>query len=196
MACPYLAKIPPFTSLPGDEIDHLVETLPSLYIPAGEILLREGHKDEMLYILLEGQVEIVKSLGSENERVLGMRDVGTLLGEMSLFSEDGCHTASVRSITPLKLLKLSHAELYRLLHRQPQLAYEIIRMFSNRLKTSENLTILDLKEKNVQLQQAYEELKAAQEQIIEKERLEKELEIAARIQRSILPEESARLFRI
>ena len=37
------------------------------------------------------------------------------------------------------------------------------------------------------MKQAYEELKAAHVQIIEKERLEKELEISGQIQQSILP---------
>ena len=126
-------------------------TLPSLEFPAGKILLQEGHSDDKFYILLEGQVEVIKSLGSEEERILGVREAGTLLGEMSLFSRDGCHTASVRSLTPLWLLKVTHAELDGLLHRQPQLAYEIIRLFSTRLEESENITILDLKEKNRRL---------------------------------------------
>jgi phosphoserine phosphatase RsbU/P len=91
-------------------------------------------------------------------------------------------------LTPLQLLKVTRAELDALLHRQPQLAYEIIRLLSHRLEESENLTILDLREKNQRLIEAYEELKAAQEQIIEKEKLEKELEISKQIQQSILPE--------
>jgi serine phosphatase RsbU (regulator of sigma subunit) len=138
--------------------------------------------------LLEGQVEVVKSLGRPEERILGLREAGNLLGEMSLFSQDGCHTASVRSLTALRLLKVTHAELDALLHRQPQFAYEIIRLLSRRLEESENLTILDLKEKNQRLVEAYEELKSAHEQIIEKEKLEKELEISRQIQQSILPE--------
>jgi phosphoserine phosphatase RsbU/P len=48
------------------------------------------------------------------------------------------------------------------------------------------LTIRDLQEKNQQLKQAYDELKAAQAQIIEKEKLERELAVAHDIQRSIL----------
>jgi phosphoserine phosphatase RsbU/P len=183
-----LAQIPPFTSLPESEIDHLLATLPTLKIAAGKTLLCEGHADAMLYILMEGRVEIVKSMDSSEERILGVREAGTLLGEMSLFSHDGHHTASVRSLTPLLLLQISHSEMDDLLLRQPHLAYEIIRMFSNRLETSENITILELKEKNKRLQLAYEELKEAHEQIVEKERLEKELEIASKIQRSILPE--------
>jgi serine phosphatase RsbU (regulator of sigma subunit) len=56
------------------------------------------------------------------------------------------------------------------------------------LQQSENLTIIDLREKNRQLTQAYQELKAAQAAIIEKEKLEHELELASEIQCSILPE--------
>ncbi len=116
------------------------------------MLFQEGHSDDKFYILLEGQVEVVKALGSPEERLLGVREAGNLLGEMSLFSRDGCHTASVRSLTPLRLLKVTHTELDALLHRQPQLAYEIIRLLSQRLEESENITILDLKEKNQRLE--------------------------------------------
>jgi serine phosphatase RsbU (regulator of sigma subunit) len=183
-----LASIPLFSSLPSDEIEHLELTLPTETFDSGKILLHEGYSDDKFYILLEGQVEIVKSLGREEERVLGVRDAGNLLGEMSLFSHDGCHTASVRSLTPLWLLKVTHSELDSLMLRHPHLSYEVIRLFSRRLEESENITIIDLKEKNLRLRMAYEQLKDAQDQIIEKEKLEKELEISAHIQQSILPE--------
>ncbi len=188
MAKPGLAGIPLFANLPMEEIEHLEATLPSFHLQAGKVVLQEGHTDDEFYVLMEGQVEIAKSMESGEERILGVRGAGTLLGEMSLFSQDGAHTASVRAITPLQLLKFTHTELDALLHRQPQLAYEIIRQISKRLEESENMTILDLKEKNQRLREAYDELKAAQKQIIEKERLEKELEISAQIQQSILPE--------
>ncbi len=183
-----LSTIPLFASLPSEEISHLEATLSASGFPSGKVLFHEGHSDDKFYILLEGQVEVVKSLGRPEERLLGVREAGNLLGEMSLFSQDVCHTASVRSLTPLRLLTVTRTELDALLHRQPQLAYEIIRLLSQRLEESENVTILDLKEKNQRLMEAYEELKNAQEQIIEKEKLEKELEIARQIQQSILPE--------
>lgn len=183
-----LSSIPVFSSLPAKEIEHLELTLPIVTFAPGEVLLEEGCSDDKFYILLEGEVEIIKSIGSEDERILGVRQAGSLLGEMSLFSDAGCHTASVRSLTPLWLLKVTRPELDALLLRHPQLSYEIIRLFSTRLEESENITILDLREKNRRLQLAYEELQAAQEQIIEKEKLEKELEISTKIQLSILPE--------
>ena len=183
-----LSSIPLFTALPPEEIRHLEATLSASIFPCGKVLFHEGRSDDKFYILLEGQVEVVKSLGKPEERILGVREAGNLLGEMSLFSRDGRHTASLRSLTPLRLLKVTRIELDTLLHRQPQLAYEIIRLLSHRLEESENLTILDLKEKNQRLREAYDELKAAHEQIVEKEKLEKELEISKQIQQSILPE--------
>jgi serine phosphatase RsbU (regulator of sigma subunit) len=63
----------------------------------------------------------------------------------------------------------------------------MVRTLSQRLNHSENLTIRDLRRKNRQLMQAYQELEAAQALLIEKERLERELEVARDIQGSILP---------
>jgi serine phosphatase RsbU (regulator of sigma subunit) len=182
-----LASIPLFASLPVDEIKRLEKLLRVSTCLPGKVLFHEGHADDKFYILLEGQVEVVKALGSEEERILGVREAGNLLGEMSLFSRGGCHTASVRALTPLRLLKVPHLELDALLHRQSQMAYELVQLLCMRLEESENLTILDLREKNQRLGEAIEELKADQIQIVEKERLEKELEISGQIQQSLLP---------
>ena len=182
-----IGNIPLFAGLPRAELAHLAQTLFPCEFPEEAILFREGQADDHCIILLEGQVEIIKALGEADERNLGMRSPGSLLGEMSLFSQGGYHTASVRSHTALKALKLSRSDFDALLHRQPSLTYQIVSLLSRRLEESENLTILDLKEKNRQLTLAYQELKAAQAQIIEKEKLEHELEIARRIQLNILP---------
>ena len=183
-----LGSIPLFANLPPDELHHLETSLTATRFPAGKVILKEGSSDEKFYILLEGRVEIIKSIDSPEERILGVREPGTLLGEMSLFTQGRSHTASVRALEPLHLVRVTRAELDELLHRQPMFAYNIISLLSHRLSESENLTILDLREKNLKLQQAYDELKAAQAQIIEKEKLEKELEISRHIQESILPE--------
>jgi sigma-B regulation protein RsbU (phosphoserine phosphatase) len=183
-----LGRIPIFARLPQGELQHLAATLPAREFPEQAILIREGSRDDRLYIVLEGQVEIIKALGTADERIVAHRDEGALLGEMSLFSREGCHTASVRARTPVELLEMTRSELDALLHRQPLFAYELVGLLSRRLEESEDTTILDLREKNRQLTVAYRELQAAQAQMIEKERLDRELEIAHHIQASILPQ--------
>jgi serine phosphatase RsbU (regulator of sigma subunit) len=182
-----IGQIPLFAGLPKDELEHLAKTLTLCEFQDQEILFQEGLIDNYCLILLDGQVEIIKNLGTSDERSLGFRSQGTLLGEMSLFSLGGAHTATVRAKSMINALKMTRQDFDALLQRRPSLAYQIVSLLSRRLEDSENLTILDLKEKNRQLTQAYLELKAAQAQIIEKEKLERELEIARRIQLNILP---------
>ncbi len=182
-----ISTIHPFASLPSDEIEHLARSLRPRAIPEQTLLLREGGVDDHFYILLEGQVEIIKALGTDAERLLGILGAGSLLGEMSLFGQDSRHTASVRARSPLQVLEMTRAEFDALLHRHPPLAYGMLRTLTQRLDESENLVIRDMLEKNRQLRQAYDELKAAQAQLVEKERLEAELDVARTIQRSILP---------
>jgi len=178
-----------FSSLPDEEIEHLAKTLNLEEVPQGTLLLEEDAQGDRYYILIDGEVEVLKALGTADERLLGVRGPGSFIGEMSLFSEDSRHTASVRARTTLQLLEMSPEDLGGLLFRQPKFVYEMMRVISQRLDKSENITIQELRQKNIQLTKAYEELKAAQAEIIEKEKLEKELEVARDIQLSILPRE-------
>jgi sigma-B regulation protein RsbU (phosphoserine phosphatase) len=182
-----LKNLPIFASLPAAELGYLAKELSWRRAEPGELLYREGDRKKAFYIMLGGEVEIIKGLGSPDERLLGVRGAGSFLGEMRLFSRDHCHTASVRARTPLEMLELSDAQFGGLVERHPEFTFELLRALSVRLDESENLTIRDLREKNRQLSQAYDELKAAQAQLIETERLERELEVARQIQSSLLP---------
>jgi sigma-B regulation protein RsbU (phosphoserine phosphatase) len=94
----------------------------------------------------------------------------------------------VRAHGDVVLLSLSRTQLLDLLQRHPHLASTMVSVLSHRLDNTNVSTFRDLTEKNRQLQQAFDELKAAQELLIEKERLERELKVAAEIQMSILPD--------
>jgi serine phosphatase RsbU (regulator of sigma subunit) len=182
-----LRQVPLFASLPEDEIRRLAETLEPVELEPGGLLFREGEAGACCYFIMQGEVEVLKALGTPDERLLAVRGPGTPLGEMGLFSQVHAHTASIRARTPLHVLGMRRDDLEGLLQRQPTLAFKLIQTLSQRLDESENHTIADLREKNRLLQLAYDELKAAQAQIIEKEKLERELEVARQIQLSILP---------
>ena len=183
-----IAEVPVFSTLPRAELEHLADTLRLHEFAVGELLIREGENDDHFYILLYGEAEVIKALGTPDERSFGVRPHGTLFGEMSLFDPQGRHTASVRAITPALALEMTRQDFDAVLHRRPMLAYDMMRLMSLRLENNENAIILDLREKNRQLSEAYQELKAAQAQLIDKEKLEKELAIARQIQESILPD--------
>jgi serine phosphatase RsbU (regulator of sigma subunit) len=182
-----LRRVPLFSPLSNEQLAEISESLALKKLASGTVLLQEGALGGVMYILVDGEVEVLKSLGTKDERLLAVRGHGELFGEMSLFKEDRKHTASVRAKSNVEVLLMSKEDMDSLLQQEPLLAYGMMRILSKRLDQSENLTILDLREKNEALARAYQELKAAQEQLIEKERLEQELEVARRIQQSILP---------
>jgi phosphoserine phosphatase RsbU/P len=188
-----IGGVPLFAELPPAEVEILADALQQRRYSAGTLLFAEGDIGDRLYIILEGAIAIVKALGSSDERVIGLREPGELIGEMSFFNDDGLRTASARAHTDVRTLELTRGEFMALLQRHPTMAVGMIRMLSRRLSDSNNLMIRDLHEKNERLTQAYAELKAAQAQIIEQETLARELELARGIQESMLPRRLPRL---
>jgi len=182
-----LSQVPLFASLPPDEIQSLVDGSHVRTKEAGELVIREGFHNDRLSVLLEGEVSVIKALDTADERQLSLMGQGSFLGEMGLFNPDGLHTASVRANTRVTVLDLPREDLYQLLHRYPSMSMEVISTLTQRLKQSDNLTIIDLREKNRLLREAYRDLKDAQDQIVRQERLERELELARGIQASLLP---------
>jgi len=188
-----IRQVPLFANLPHAELELLASTLDHISYPAGTILFQEGDHGERFYIVLEGRIAIVKALGSGDERLVALRGPGEFVGEMSLLSRDGLRTASACVTEDALVLELSRAEFDSLLHRHPTLAYEMLRVLSERLRHSHDAAIRDLHEKNRRLAEAYADLQAAQAQIIEQETLARELRLAREIQESMLPRALPRL---
>lgn len=187
MSTNLLARIPFFTDLPEGELDRIMAQLEVVNLKSGEILFREGDAGENMYIVVSGDLEILMAPDTDNELILNRVPQGEYIGEMSLVT-GAPRTASVRAHGDVVLLSMSRSQLMDLLHEHPQLASTMVHVLSQRLDNTNISTFRDLTEKNRQLQKAFDELKAAQEQLIEKERLERELKVAAEIQMSILPD--------
>lgn len=180
--------IPLFRNLPEYEISYLTETLEEVEIPAGAVLFNEGDNGGDFLLILSGELEAIKELNTPAERVVAIRKTGEHVGEMSLLRPGKPRSATVRARSDVRLLRMTRSDFNRLLVRQPVLAYEMTRTLSDRLDQSDTETVHDMHQINQHLQDAYNDLNAARIQIIEKEKLEHELNVARRIQESILPQ--------
>ena len=182
-----LRELPLFSELPRGELKYLAYTLNQLLLAANTIIFREDELGDSFYIVISGYADVIMGMDTPDEKFLATLGPGEYSGEMSLVIPGGKRSASIRTKTDAELLVMTREDFDELLHRQPQVAYAMIKVISGRLRHSDAMAFSDLREKNHQLQTAYDELKAAHEQIIEKERLEKELQLAAEIQMSLLP---------
>lgn len=181
-------KIPLFRDVPPDDLLKMVNELPVETYDPGAYLFRDGDLGDNLYVVIDGALEIVLAADTSDELLLRTCGPGEYVGEMGLILPDGKRTATVRAKEKSRTWVLSRAKFTQVLQRWPVIAYTMVAILSERLEATNNATFHDLTEKNHALQKAYDELKAAQEQLIEKERLERELKVAADIQLSILPD--------
>lgn len=183
-----LFNIPLFHEVPKLELYQLINELPIEDVKVGDYIFHEGDPGNSLYVVMTGQLEIVLAAGTENEMFLRHCGAGEYVGEMSLIMPKGIRTASVRASKESRVWVLTREKFNECLQRWPYLAYAMVEILSERLDSSNELAFHDLVAKNQALQKAYDELKEAQTQLIEKERLERELQVAADIQLSILPD--------
>jgi len=182
-----LSNVPLFDSIPADDLVQFEKKLKSCDAPAGTLILEEGKLGNEFYFILEGQVEILRAKGTVDESYLGMRQPGEFIGEMGLLGQGAPRSATAQAATDVKLLVVTYDDFNELFKTHPELGYKIASVLSERLTESLNHNINYLHQRNEQLQQAYDELKEAQAQIIEKEKLELSLQTARKIQFSILP---------
>jgi serine phosphatase RsbU (regulator of sigma subunit) len=138
-----------------------------------------------MYLILDGEVEVTKGQGSDR-LLLAERGAGELVGEMALIDASG-RSATVRATKPTLTLAFSEEDWRRIWIREPQLLFPMVQSLTSRLRSADLQMIEDLTRKNEELARAYSELKAAQTALVEKERLERELELARQLQQSMLP---------
>ena len=86
-----------------------------------------------MYIIVAGRVKVTKLSGDGREKILEFLDVGDFFGEMSLFDE-APRSASVETLSEVRILALGRTDFLRLLSRSPDLALSVIQELTRRLR--------------------------------------------------------------
>jgi len=151
-----LRTVPLFASLKKKEINFLAEIAREVEYPANTVLFHEGDFGDSLYIIIDGQLEAVKALGSPEEHLLRVCPAGEYVGEMCFFNPSGVRSATVRTLTLVKLLELKRDDFEALLLRRPSVAYAIAQGLTQRMLNSESSFLRTLAEKDRQLSKVRE----------------------------------------
>jgi CRP-like cAMP-binding protein len=106
-------------------------TLGKLY-ENGEVIVRQGEAGDCMYVVQEGQVEVVVERDGKEVplRVLGE---GEFIGEMSLFERE-VRSATVRALGPARLLTVDRTGFLRRIHQDPSLAFRVVETLSRRVR--------------------------------------------------------------
>jgi signal transduction histidine kinase len=100
----------------------------------GEVIFSAGDPGNGFYILETGRVELSAVVGNGEKRVLAMCGPGDFFGEMAVL-DDAPRSATATAAEVSEAIFLSREELLKLLDTRPRLALNLIREFSNRMRT-------------------------------------------------------------
>lgn len=92
---------------------------------AGSCIFREGETDgDKAYIILEGQVSVVRQVRSKEKELASMSS-GEIVGEVALFSA-GPRTATARAKTDVSVIELAQADFEKLRQANIEVAYQLL----------------------------------------------------------------------
>jgi CRP/FNR family cyclic AMP-dependent transcriptional regulator len=98
-------------------------------VSAGTLVIREGETTGHLFVLIQGQLEVVKG----DTVVASITEPGAILGEMSVLLQQP-HTATVRAASDSTIYEFSDAASF--LGAQPAVALLIARLLAQRLNVA------------------------------------------------------------
>jgi CRP/FNR family transcriptional regulator, cyclic AMP receptor protein len=98
----------------------------------GEIVARQGEVGECMYMVQDGEVEIILE---EHDTEVVLRSAGRneLLGEMAIF-ERAPRSATIRAKGRARILTLDKRNFLRRINEDPSLAFRMIETMSHRVR--------------------------------------------------------------
>jgi CRP/FNR family transcriptional regulator, cyclic AMP receptor protein len=98
----------------------------------GETIIRQGDYGDCMYVIQEGQVEIIRELDDNRVR-LAVRHKGDFFGEMAIFEHE-VRSATVRALGNARVLTIDKKNFMRRIHEDPSLAYRMVQTMSRRIR--------------------------------------------------------------
>jgi signal transduction histidine kinase len=139
----FLRRLPLFAGLSEPDLERLYQQAQPMELAPNDLLIEEGAPGDALFVLIDGELQVTKRSGAQDVKV-DIRTPGSVIGEMSLL-DNTPRSASVRAITPSRLLTISKDVFEQVLSTSPSAALSTLHLFVARLR--QNDALLHEKEK-------------------------------------------------
>ena len=100
-----------FEGLLPEEIEMLCELIQQKKFEAGSVVFEQGDVGDSLYLLVEGQVDVVRKNEDGSEHVIATLDAPDFFGEMSLIDKE-YRSATIKAKSDSLLLCLTNKNLH------------------------------------------------------------------------------------
>jgi CRP-like cAMP-binding protein len=96
-------------------------------------VIKEGEHGETMYLIIKGEVSVIKNQGKDDEIELDRIGTGDYFGEMALF-EGQVRAATIRTLEESRLLFLHKQEFTEIVREYPQIALQICKVLGQRIR--------------------------------------------------------------
>lgn len=139
-----------FKGLSSELLQELISLAVLKRYDKSQEIFSEGERALGFFLILEGNVKIYKLSPKGKEQIIHLLGPGDVFAEVVLSGLE-TYPACAQALTPSKLAFFEKARFLRLIQRKPELALNLIGLFSMKLralvKTIENLTLREAGER-------------------------------------------------
>lgn len=128
-----LKQVPLLSGLDEKQRKLLAFTCEVFHFAESEFLFHEGETSDSVYVILDGEVEIIGSDGRGRAVPLAVTPAGNLVGEMAVLCGGAARTAGVKARGAVSALKIPNERFLELLSANPQAALHVMRTLSQKL---------------------------------------------------------------
>ena len=122
-----------FEGLSVSELAAIASVTEVFVYPQGEVVIREGEPGDTMYLVIDGEVVVIKDYGKDQEIELDRIGAGDYFGEMALF-KGHVRSATIRTARQSRLLVLHKREIDEIVREYPQIALHICEVLSQRIR--------------------------------------------------------------
>lgn len=134
-----LKSVAIFKDLDDGELERVAEVCRTQEFKSAEYVFREGEHGNRLYLIIEGEVRISRTIPGSGEEALAVLKAGALFGEMAVFDRSERSTDAI-SNGGTKCLTISRSDFELLLDFNRELGYKVlwacVRLLSSRLRST------------------------------------------------------------
>ena len=128
-----------FRDLEDGELARVAEVCREQSFVSGEFIFREGEAGNRLYLIVEGEVRISRTIPGSGEEALAVLKPGAMFGEMSVFDRSERSTDAI-SNGGTRCLTIGRSDFELLLDFNRDIAYKVlwsvVRILSGRLRST------------------------------------------------------------
>jgi CRP/FNR family cyclic AMP-dependent transcriptional regulator len=126
-----LRAVPLFAGLDPAKVKLLAFSSACLSLDDGEVLFYTGEAADAVYIIQEGEAEILVDAGRDEVHI-GTLGRNWLLGELAAFRNQP-RSATIRAVGRLRVLRIDADVFLRIVSENPQVALNVMRILSDKL---------------------------------------------------------------